>query len=300
MRRARFIALLLVAAALAGCASSSGSTRPGTLQVVAAENVWGSIAAQLGGTHTQVTSIVNNPSADPHSYEPTVADAKAVAGARLVIVNGIGYDRWASQLLAASPAPGRLTLNVGSRLRLAEGDNPHRWYSPADVETIAGEITTDYKRLDPAHAADYERRRVVFERTALAPYHAAMANIRRRYAGTPVGASESIFALLAPALGLRLPTPPGFMSAISEGSDVSAQDTIMTEAQVTGRRIRVWIENAQNITPEVRRLTSLAHDRGIPVTTITETLVPAHATFEQWQTEQLRALAAALHFATGR
>ena len=77
-----------------------------------------------------MTSIIVNPDTDPHSYEPTPSDARTMAGAKIAIVNGIGYDKWASQLLAANPVSGRTVLDVGDVLGLKEGDNPHQWYSP--------------------------------------------------------------------------------------------------------------------------------------------------------------------------
>src|SRR5271155_4986105 len=156
--------LVLVAAFAAGCggggagvaASSSGGSR---LQVVAAENFWGSIAAQLGGDEVQVQSIIVNPDTDPHSYEPTPADARTLAGAQLAIVNGVGYDNWATKLLDANPQGGRLLLNVGDLLRLGQGENPHRWYFPSNVFTVIGAITADYERLDPGAAGYFAEQR---------------------------------------------------------------------------------------------------------------------------------------------
>ena len=149
------IALAGVAALLAGCGQGEGTAAgsSGKLQVVAAENFWGSIAAQLGGDRVQVRSIIVNPATDPHSYEPTAEDARTMAGARLAIVNGVGYDEWASKLLAASPLSGRVTLNVGQLFGLQDGDNPHRWYFPADVYAVVGQIVHDYERLRPARRA---------------------------------------------------------------------------------------------------------------------------------------------------
>ena len=86
--------------------------------MVAAENFWGSIAAQLGGAKVDVQSIIVNPDTDPHSYEPTAQDARTIAGAQLAIVNGVGYDNWAQKLLEASPRSGRVVLNVGDVLGL--------------------------------------------------------------------------------------------------------------------------------------------------------------------------------------
>jgi zinc/manganese transport system substrate-binding protein len=115
-----------------------------------------------------------------------------------------------------------------------------------------------------------------------------------------VGASESIFALQAPALGLDLITPPGFMKAVSEGTEVTAQDTVATERQLADHRIKVWVYNSQNVTPEIQRLNRAARAARIPAVTVTETLSPASDSFQQWQVAQLTRLQAALHRATGR
>jgi zinc/manganese transport system substrate-binding protein len=302
-RRAATTAAAAIAAVLiTACGSSSTNTAsaPGALRIVATENFWGSIATQLAGTKSSVQSIIVDPAQDPHSYEPKPADARVLSTARLVIVNGIGYDPWAPKLLAASPDPSRLTLTVGDLLGLKEGDNPHRWYNPSDVETVAATITSDLKKLDPKDAAYFDQQNARFENQRLAQYHSLITMIKSRYAGVPVGASESIFAMLAPSLGLNLATPAGFMKSISEGTEVTAQDKIATEKQLSSRQIKVWVYNSQNATPEVQRLNALARANHIPITTVTETLQPARNSFEQWQVTQLQGLARALRQATGR
>jgi zinc/manganese transport system substrate-binding protein len=289
---------LAAVAALAGCGTSRASTNG--VAVVAAENFWGSIAAQIAGDKGTVQSVITNPAQDPHDYEPTANDARLLATAQLVIVNGVGYDPWAPKLLAANPDSKRVVLTVGSLLKLHDGENPHRWYSPANVDALADYITADLSKLDPKHAGYYARRLATFETRDLKRYHQLIAQIKARYKTAPVGASESIFAPLAPALGLDLLTPASFMKAISEGSEVSARDTIITQDQIARHQIKVWIYNAQNATPQVQRLTALARANDIPIVPITETLTPASATFEQWQVAQLVQLERALHEATGR
>jgi zinc/manganese transport system substrate-binding protein len=292
------LAAVGVAAVLAGCGSSRANTRG--LAVVAAENFWGSIAAQIAGDRSNVQSIITNPAQDPHAYEPSANDARVLATSRLAIVNGVGYDPWAPRLLAANPDSKRIVLTVGSLFGLHDGDNPHRWYSPADVDSVAYYITADLSKLDAKNANYYAARLAAFETTTLRRYHQLITQIKGRYKGVPVGASESIFALQAPALGLDLITPGSFMKAISEGTEVSAQDTIVTQAQIALHQIKVWIYNSQNATPAIQRLTTLARANHIPVVTITETLTPATATFEQWQVAQLERIERALHEATGR
>jgi zinc/manganese transport system substrate-binding protein len=288
-------------ALLAGCGGIGAATASGDrISVVAAENFWGSIAGQLGGDKAGVQSVITNPAQDPHSYEPTAADARTLATAQLVIDNGIGYDPWVPRLLAANPTSGRTVLTIGALLGLREGDNPHRWYDPADVEAVAAAIAADLTKLDPKDTAYFKERLALFESTGLARYHALIGAIRVRYSGVPVGASESIFALEAPALDLQLITPYGFMKAISEGTEVTAQDTASAERQITRHQIKVWIYNSQNTTPEIQRLNSLARAQGIPIATITETLSPPQASFEQWQAAQLERIEQALRETTGR
>lgn len=287
---------------LAGCGQGepAASGAAGRLQVVAAENFWGSIAAQLGGARAQVKSIIVNPGTDPHSYEPTAQDARTMAQAQLAIVNGVGYDEWASKLLAASPAGARTVLNVGDLLGLRQGDNPHRWYFPANVLAVANRIVADYDRLDPAGAAYFARRKQSFETQGLARYDELRRTIRARYAGTPVGYSESIFQGLGEDLGLRLLTPYSFAKAIAEGTEVSAQDKRTVDSQAEDHRIAVWVFNSQNVTPDVQRVNELARAARIPIATVTETLSPASDSFEQWQAAELEGLARALRVATGK
>ncbi len=205
-RRGVAAAGLIVTLVLFGAACGSGGTTTGsggTLHVVAAENFWGSIAAQLGGSKVAVASIITNPNTDPHSYEPTAADARTFATGQMVIVDGIGYDPWATQLLAANPVSGRVVLNVGQLVHVAVGGNPHQWYSPTSVYAVIDQITADYQRLDPADSAYFASQRTAYLSNGLARYDQLIAAIKAKYAGTPVGASESIFAELAPALGLQ-------------------------------------------------------------------------------------------------
>lgn len=275
--------LLVLAAFVTGCSGaprSSGST----LQVVAAENMWGSIAAQLGGDRVHVTSIVSNPATDPHDYEPTTQDARDLATAQLVIENGAGYDPWIDNLLSASPSSARIVLNVGTLVGVSAGGNPHLWYSPANARRAVEAITADYRKL-ALHTAS---------RIDLGSYDAEISLIRSRFAGVKVGASESIFAPLAQALGLDLITPPAFLKAISEGTDPTAGDLTTIGNQIATRQIKVWVFNIQNSTPDVQQLTSAARAHHIPVVSITETLSPAIATFQAWQVAQLKRLARAL------
>jgi zinc/manganese transport system substrate-binding protein len=297
-------AATLVAAAVAGCATTPPATTTSSsntkITVVAAENFWGSIAAQLGGEHATVTSVISNPDADPHSYEPTPADGRTVAAAQYAIVNGIGYDPWAPKLISANPNDKRTVLTVGDLVGVKEGGNPHRWYSPDDVHKVIDQITSDYKKIDAADAAYFDQQKQNFLTQGLFQYTKLISDIKTKYANTPIGASESIVTPLAEGLGLKMLTPETFLDAISEGSDPTAADKATIDAQIKGKQIKVYVYNSQNSTPDVQAQVDEAKAAGIPVTTVTETLAPANASFQDWQTKQLQGIEQALAHATGK
>jgi zinc/manganese transport system substrate-binding protein len=218
----------------------------------------------------------------------------------MAIINGLGYDNWSSQLLQANRQSGRVVLNVGEVLGLQSAANQHRWYFPSNVYTVIARITAGYQKLDPGNAAFFAQQKQSFEAHALARYNALRREIRSRYAGVPVGYSESIFQGLGEDLGLKLLTPYSFAKAIAEGTDVTAHDKQTVDAQAREGLIKVWIFNSQNVTPDVQRVNQLAHERHIPVATVTETLSPPSATFQEWQVAQLEGLLRALRGATGR
>jgi zinc/manganese transport system substrate-binding protein len=299
----------LTAATATACSTSSSNTSNTaatgggagrTIQVVAAENFWGSIASQLGGSHVKVTSVINNPDADPHDYEPTAADARTVAGAQYAIVNGIGYDAWADKLLASNPGSGRTELKVGDLVGIKPGGNPHRWYSPDNVHQVIERITADYKKIDPADASYFDQQKSTFETQTLAGYDKLVADIKAKYAGTPIGASESIVTPLSDGLGLKMLTPETFLDAMSEGSDPTAKDKAAIDQQIKTKQIKAYVYNSQNSTPDVQAQVKAAKAQGIPVATVTETLTPAGATFQQWQTTELQGIEQALAKATGK
>jgi len=286
--------LLLLVPLLTGCATSPSTTGGGMIEVAASTSVWGSILSQLGGSHVRTSSVITRPQTDPHAYEPTPADARTIARSRLFVLNGVGYDPWAARTVAASPDKHRVVIDVGRLVGTPEDGNPHRWYSPADVNAVVAAISTGLAQVDPADAGYFETRRRQFQAADLAGYHRLISEIRTRFAGRPVGASESIVAPLAEALGLNLITPAGLLRAVSEGSEPSAADKATSEAQLRDRAVAVYLYNSQNATPDVAAQLAAARRAGVPVVPVTETVNPPGATFQQWQVSQLQALRAAL------
>ena len=294
--------MVLVAALVgaAGCATGGDDTGAGgPLRVVAVHPAWADLVRQLGGAEVDVRTLVDKPGIDPHDYEPRSDDALAFAKARLVVVNGIGYDAWAGKLLDANPVDGRRVLEVGKVLGVPAGGNPHQWYSPDAVDEVATAITAALVQLEPDHRSYFEGQRRALDRV-LTPYYALVDELEQTYAGTPIGATESMVAPLADALGLPVLTPRRFVNAVSEGADPSAADRATVEEQLTSKAVRVLVYNPQNATPDVKGLVGIAERAGIPVVRMTETPPRAGEGFADWQVEQLVSLRDALRRATGR
>jgi len=294
MIRMAAAACIVLLATACGLSSPVPDSKGSPIRVVAAENFWGSIAQQVGGDHVSVTSIIANPDTDPHAYEATPGDARTIARAQYVIVNGAGYDPWAPKLLDANPVSGRTVLIVGDLFGKKDGDNPHMWYSPTYVDQVVDRIASDLANIDGANAPFFQQTGASYKTAGLKDYHDTINAIKSKYAGTKIGATESIVSYLGAGLGLDLITPYTYLKAISEGTDPSPADKAEIQKEIDTRAIKVFVFNSQNATPDVQALVDRAHAMGIPVTTVTETLVPSASTFQDWQSAQLKILLAAL------
>lgn len=287
------LASVLAAALVAGCTTSAagGPTvgTAGVLQVVAAENTWGSLAAQLGGSRVHVTSILTDPNADPHEYVTSSTDARLVTTANYVIINGAGYDDWASKLLAASPNGTRRVLSVAELVGKAPGDNPHLWYDPTYVFAAMKRITADYEALAPS-GARYFAGRYATVVASFARYEALIADIGLEDHGRPVAATESIFQYMAEALHLDLVTPYPFMKAVAEGYDPPTRSEATVYEQLKDKSFQVLVYNVQTVTPLTSDIETRARSEGIPVIGVSETIEPPSDTFQQWMSAQLSAL----------
>lgn len=294
------IVILIIVVALGALVLVLHHTKPqvaantSQLQVVAGENFWGSIATQIGGSHVQVLSIVSDPNADPHEYESNASDARAIANANFVILNGAGYDSWGDKLLSASNNPNRMVLNVADLLGKKEGDNPHFWYNPAYVNTVSKQIEEDYIALDPANTASYEQNYATLQAN-FAEYQGRLADIQKQFGGTQVAATEDIFAYMATAAGLDLISPPAFTEAVAEGNDPPADSVVEFENQLKSGQVKVLVYNEQTVTPLTESIKALAAAQDIPVIGVTETIQPPDATFQEWMNAEIINLQNALN-----
>ena len=264
----------------------------GKINVVAAENFYGDLAAQLGGNHVQVVSIMNDPNVDPHEYEADPKDALAIAKANLVIQNGSDYDNWMPRLLSASPNPSRIVLTGGDIAPDQLKENPHVWYSLKNVQAIASTIVKSYEKLDAADTDEFEKNLKTFD-DSLQPIQNELDAIRDQFNGAPVGLTETIFLYQTDPMKLNVLTPWEFQHAIAEGNDPPVASIATANQQVSDHQIKVLIYNVQTVTPITTHLQQEAKDAGIPIVGVSETMPPSDH-YQSWMLKQLQTLHEAL------
>jgi len=280
----------LLVAVLAGCGSSAKS---GVLPVVASTNVYGDITRQIGGSHVDVTSILTDPNADPHLFEPGTKNGLAVSRARVVIQNGLGYDAFMSRLESAAPSGHRNVVTISDVLGVhGHAANPHLWYDVPELPTIARAIEQALAQADAAHAADYRSGLRAFV-ASLAPLQAAVTRIRATYPGTPVAYTEPVPGYLIAAAGLRNLSPASFTIPIEDGSEPPASAVSAMTTLAATHRIKVLLYNNQAVSPITQRVRAAAKAAGVPVVGVAET-IPAGLTFQSWQLKQANELLQAL------
>ncbi|HKT17689.1 MAG TPA: zinc ABC transporter substrate-binding protein [Stellaceae bacterium] len=277
------VATLVAAPTLASAASP--------VVVVAAENFYGDVARQIGGDNVRVTSILDNPDQDPHLFELSPSAARAIASARIVIANGLGYDPWMEKPLRAGRRADRRTIIVAELVGKKPGDNPHIWYNPATMLAAATALAEAMSAADPAHAPQYRGRLAHFAES-LKPIDAKIANLRQRLAGTPVAATEPIFDSLFEALGLTSRNRP-FQLAVMNNTEPSASAIAAFETDLKTRAVRLLVYNRQVSDLLARRMVALAKAASVPVLGATETEPPGKD-YQSWILSELDAVDLAL------
>jgi zinc/manganese transport system substrate-binding protein len=262
------------------------------VNVLAVENFYGNLARQIGGRCVSVTTILADPDADPHEFQPTASDVRAYRGAQLVIENGLGYDDFSDKVIGTmSQKP--VVVRAGDVLGLRTGANPHVWYGAGYVDVIDGAILGALKQLDP-FAGDYFDTQFNFLQQAMGPYKSLIGQISAQYPNVPLGSTESIFAYMSNSLGANLVSPPEFMNAIAEGNDPSARDMATFQNQIKNHQIKVLVYNTQTVTGLTDQLKKLAQDNDVPIVGVSETMPLGAQSFQGWQAAQLQALLNAL------
>ena len=279
----RLIAFLALAGLVTGLGPAA-SAADAPITVVAAENFYGDVAAQIGGDRVAVASIMNNPDQDPHLFETTPGVVRQIAAAQVIILNGADYDPWMAKLIQVAPRPGRTVIEAAELVHKKAGDNPHLWYDPATMPAVAEALAATLTAADPAHSQDYAARLKTFL-ASLKPVTAKIAALREKYAGAAVTASEPVFGYMAGALGLKMRNE-SFQLSIMNDTEPSARDVAAFEDDLKNHKVRVMFYNKQASDKAVQRLVDLAHKAKIPVVGVTETM-PANVSFQDWMLGEL-------------
>ena len=295
MRRA-LSGLLALALVLPACGAQEGPAEPsaGTIPVVASTDVYGAIVQAVGGDRVTVTSLIDDPATDPHSYEAPPAAAAAVARARLVVVNGGGYDDFAERL---TPAPDAKVIDVVALSGLtapANGElNEHVWYSLPTMKTLAGRIATDLGAADPAGAAAFTANADAFG-TRVDELSARVAALKAAHGGERIAVTEPVPLYLTDAAGLVDATPLEFSEAVEEDADPPAAVVAATLDLFRADPVRVLLVNAQTRTAVTDQVEQAARAAGVPVVEVGETLPSGTGDYVDWINGQLDALGGAL------
>jgi zinc/manganese transport system substrate-binding protein len=296
-------ALLPVVLSGCGSAGSAGTARsaasaPGSqtsvVPVVAAENFWGDITRQIGGQYVNVTSIITDPNADPHTYETDPHDAAAIDNARLVVLNGAGYDDFATKLLKARTSKGRVVVTVADVAGVTgDNPNPHLWYNPSYVTSAARAIEAQLAKAEPGDAGAFAANEAAFV-AAYQPYIDLLAEIKSKYAGVKIAYTERVPGYLVDAAGLVLGTPASFAQSMEDGNDPSPADTAAFDQAMRSKTVKVLLYNAQVTSPATQQIKALASKSSIPIVGVSETIPQGQPNFQAWQIAQAKAILTAL------
>jgi len=291
-RATSFLVSAAAVAAVAGCGGAAAAQQG--VQVAASTNVYGDLVRAVGGDRVEVTSVISDPSADPHSYEANVRTQLAVSRADLVIENGGGYDDFMHTLLAATDAEPTVldAVQVSGLDAGSEGFNEHVWYDFPAMSELTGRIADELSRIDPDGAGTYAANAANLQQ-GLAGLVDQEARARPATEGAGVVITEPVAGYLLDALGWQDRTPAGFSEAIEEGTDVAPAVLHETLQLFPTGQVRALVYNDQTSGPETQRVLSAARAAGIAVVPVTETL-PEGQDYLSWMGGNLDAVVAAV------
>ena len=294
-RSAALVAPLLAGLALvSGCSLSSAisatTAAHGTITAIGAESEYANVIQQVGGKYVQATAIMSNPNTDPHAFEASPAVAREIANANLIVQNGIGYDTWATDIEKAVPSDGGKIINVQQLLGLPDSTpNPHLWYSPATMPKVATAIAGDLAEIQPAHAAYFKANAAAFIKS-LSAWTQAIAAFKAAHPNAPVATTEPVADYMLQAAGTDNLTPWAFQADIMNGTDPSPQDVAAERALLTQHKVKVLLYNQQVTDSLTDSYIQLAHDNGIPVVGLYETMPTPGYNYQTWMNAEVNAL----------
>lgn len=283
-------AALAVTAAAAWPGGGSGGAGGGKILAVGAESQYADLISQVGGRYVQVSAIMSNPSTDPHTFEASIAIAREVGSARLVVQNGLGYDSFMNSVESATAGGGRTVIDVQRLLKLPDSTpNPHLWYDVAAMPRVASAVAAALTAIQPAHKAYFAANAAAFT-ASLAPVRAAIASFGSAYPGVPVATTEPVADYLLTALGADNLTPWAFQADVMNGVDPSPQSVAAQRALLTGHKVKALVYNEQVTDTLTQSFIALAKQNHIPVVGVYETMPTPGYDYQTWMLTEVQAL----------
>jgi zinc/manganese transport system substrate-binding protein len=282
--------VLAVTVGLAACGSSTPASSPGVINAVGAENQYANVLAQIGGRYVHVSSILDNPNTDPHTFESSPGVASEVSDAQLVVQNGVGYDDFMTKIESASSNPDRMVIVVQHLLGLPDNTpNPHLWYNPATMPAAARAMAHDLTELDPSHASYFAGNLATFD-ASLKPWLDAITAFKARYAGAAVATTEPVADYLLQAMGMDNVTPFQFQADIMNGVDPAPQDITLENGFFTKHEVKVFCYNQQVVDALTASIRDHAVAEGIPVVGVYETMPTPGYDYQAWMLAEVNAI----------
>lgn len=269
---------------LTACSNSNPYAKPGKLSIVTTTNVYADIAKNIVGKYGSATAIINKSSMDPHDYEPTTADAKELAGAKIIVANGLGYDSWMNKLAASI---NKKPVQVGEDLmHYKQGDNPHIWYNLNMPSKYVNYLVKRLSKLDHKHAAYFKANGQKY--LARIARIKEMANKASGKDSKPVFVSEPVFDYALREAGYRVGNH-SFEEAVEKETDPSPQVVQQMRQQIKARKIAFFVNNTQASSTTVNSFIALAKAKQIPVLNVRET-IPDRTSYLQWMQDSYQKL----------
>jgi len=280
----------LVALGLGGCGNGVGGSTAGVVKAIGAENEYANVMAQIGGTHVHVSSILNNPNTDPHTFESSPSVAREVSAAELIVQNGLGYDDFMSKIESATSGSSRHVIVVQHLLKLPDSTpNPHLWYDPATMPVVAQAIATELSNLQPRNAAYFEANLRTFD-ASLTPWFDAIAAFKAKYNGTPVATTEPVADYLLQAMGVANLTPFSFQADIMNGTDPTPQDISLENSFFSKHQVKVFCYNQQVVDALTTSIRQNAQNHGVAVVGVYETMPVPGYNYQSWMLAETEAI----------
>jgi zinc/manganese transport system substrate-binding protein len=274
--------------------NASASTKSRVIVAVGAENEYANVLSQIGGKYVTVSSILEDPNTDPHTFEASPSVAQEISRAQLIVQNGVGYDGFMNKIEAAAPNPKRKIVVAQDVLDLpTDTPNPHLWYSPKTMPAVAAAIAKDLKKLDPGHAAYFQKNLASFT-TSLQPWLRAIAAFKSKHGGTSAAVTEPVADYLLKAMGLRILTPFVFQADIMNGVDPAPEDISLEEGFFTKHQAKVFCYNQQVVDSLTAAIKQSAVSAKVPVVGVYETMPTPGYDYQTWMLAEVNAIDAAI------